>query len=143
MTQKGTVIQTANSKALVAIPRASACGEHCASCSGGCQGKGHNVWLENPIGASVGDRVLLSAPTSTVLLSSLFVYFLPLLLFFIGYGVAYSITNSTGLAILVSLLCLAGSILILHICDNKLAPKTEIIEILNPDGSGKDDSHGL
>lgn len=143
MNQKGTVIQIEQNKALVVIPRASACGEHCASCSGGCQGKGHAVWLENTIGANIGDRVLLSAPTSSVLLSSLFVYFLPLLLFFVGYGATYSITQNTGLAIIASFLSLAGSILLLHLLDKHLAPKTEIIEILNPDGSGKDDSRGL
>lgn len=143
MTQKGTVIQIENTKALVAIPRASACGEHCASCSGGCKGKGHNVWLENPVGATVGDRVLVSATTSSVLLGSLFVYFLPILLFFIGYGVTYSLSNSTGLSIIVSLLCLAGSVLILHSFDKQLAPKTEIIATLNPDGSGKDEINGI
>ncbi|MBE7036956.1 MAG: hypothetical protein E7403_06660 [Ruminococcaceae bacterium] len=143
MNQKGTVIKTEQNKALVAVPRASACGEHCASCSGGCQSKGHNVWLENAIGAEVGDRVLLSAPTSAVLLGSFFVYLLPIFFFFTGYGITYSVAQNTGLAIVVSLLCLVGSMLLIHLLDKKIAPKTEIIEILNPDGSGKDDSHGF
>lgn len=143
MNQKGTVIQIKQTKVLVAIPRMSACGEHCASCAGGCQGKGHNVWLENAVGASVGDKVLLSAPTSSVLLGSLFVYILPLILFFIGYGVTYSTTQNTDLAIIISIVCLIGSVMLLHFLDKKIAPKTKIIEILNPDGSGKDDSHGI
>lgn len=143
MTQKGTVIKTENNKALVAVPRASACGDHCASCAGGCQARGHNVWLENDVNAKPGDRVLLSASTASVLRGSLWMYCFPLILFFLGYGTVFSITESSGWATVASLLALSFGFLLLHFFDKRLAPKTKIIEILNPDGSGKDETHGI
>ncbi len=143
MTQKGTVIKTDKEKVLIAVPRPSACGDHCASCAGGCQSRGHLAWVDNSIGAKEGDRVLLESKTDSVLLGSLLIYLLPLILFFMGYGVTYVLSGQTGWATLVSLLCLAASFFVLHLFDKKIAPQIQIIKILNPDGSGKDEENGI
>ena len=143
MTQKGTVIKIDEEKALIAVPRPSACGENCAACSGGCGSRGHLAWVHNPIGAKEGDRVLLTSKTDSVLLGSLLIYLLPLILFFMGYGVTYALSEKTSWAILVSLLCLVVSFLFLHLFDKKIAPKIQMVKILNPDGSGKDEENGI
>lgn len=134
MKQKGTVMKTEGDKALVAVPRGSACGEHCASCPGGCQARGHLAWADNTAGAHPGDRVLLYASDRAVLLGAAMVYGLPLLLFFIGYGMTFTLTNSTPLAIAISLVCLLGGFCSLRLLDKAMAPKPRIVEIIRSDG---------
>ncbi len=143
MKQKGTVIKTEGEKALVAIPRASACGEHCASCAGGCQSRGHNVWLSNPISAKAGDLVSIQAADSAVLLGAFLVYGLPLIIFFLAYGISFSLLKSQTVATTVSLLSLLVSFFLLRLVDQHLAPKPVITEILTVNHSGKDESHGI
>ncbi len=143
MTQKGTVIKIEQNKALVAIPRVSACGDHCATCPGGCQARGHLVWLENNVGACPGDKVLLSAPTGAVLFGSLWVYLFPLILFFAGYGITFLFTKSSPFSIFASIVCLIGSFFILHFLDKRIAPHTKILEILDPHPTGKDETNGI
>ncbi len=134
MKQKGTVMKTEGDRALVAVPRVSACGEHCASCPGGCQARGHLAWADNPAGARPGDRVLLYASDRAVLLGAAVVYGLPLLLFFIGYGAAFTLTDSMPLAAAVSLVCLLGGFCSLRLLDKAMAPKPRIIEIIRSNG---------
>ncbi len=143
MTQKGTVIKIEQNKAQVAIPRASACGDYCAACPGGCQARGHLVWLENNVGARPGDKVLLSASTGAVLSGSLWVYLFPLILFFTGYGIAFSFTNSALWAIAISIICLIGSFFILHFLDKRIAPHTKILKVLEHSPIGKDETNGI
>lgn len=68
--------------------RESACSGDCHKCSGcGAAKETLIVRAENPIGAGVGDMVILSSDTGGVLKAAALVYALPLLLFFMGYAV--------------------------------------------------------
>ena len=90
MTQQGTIKKLLpNGLAEVEVTRRSACGHDCAKC-GGCGGLETQtlyVTARNHAHASVGDRVLLEGETKQVLGFAVLVYLLPLVLFFVGYGV--------------------------------------------------------
>ena len=135
MEQKGTVMKTEGTRALVNVPRASACGEHCANCAGGCQSRGHQAWVENPVGAKKGDLVLLYATDSAVLRGVLLVYGLPLVLFFVTSVFVYSKTNNTLQTAFIGLLALVLAFWGLHRLDAVLASKPQITKILLTDTS--------
>ena len=90
MTQQGTIKKLLpGGRAEVEVTRRSACGHDCAKC-GGCGGLETQtlyVTARNHAHASVGDRVLLEGETKQVLGFAVLVYLLPLVLFFVGYGV--------------------------------------------------------
>ena len=90
VTQQGTIKKLLpNGLAEVEVTRRSACGHDCAKC-GGCGGLETQtlyVTARNHAHASVGDRVLLEGETKQVLGFAVLVYLLPLVLFFVGYGV--------------------------------------------------------
>ena len=90
MTQQGTIKKLLpNGLAEVEVTRRSACGHDCAKC-GGCGGLETQtlyVTARNHAHASVGDRVLLEGETKQVLGFAVLVYLLPLVLFFVGYGI--------------------------------------------------------
>ncbi|MBR5236565.1 MAG: SoxR reducing system RseC family protein [Clostridia bacterium] len=130
MKQKGTIVTIKDEKALVAVPRPSACGDNCVSCSGGCAARGHLVWLDNTCCAKEGDRVILEASGSSVLWAAAVLYGLPLLLFFMGYAVLYQLTNNTLWASAAAIAGLLAGFFIVHKLDKVLAPKPQIIEIV-------------
>ncbi len=143
MKQKGTVLETKDKTALVAVPRPSACGEHCASCAGGCKTRGHQAWVDNAYGANPGDLVTIETADSAILLGALLVYGVPLLLFFLAYAVSFTLTEHTSIATTVSLLSLILSFLLIRLFDKRLAPTPKIIDIITTAPSGKDESHGI
>ncbi len=143
MKQKGIVIQTENQYAWVTVPRMSACGENCVSCGGSCRKSGHVAQVANPLGATVGDAVMVSTTDSAIFRSILLVYLCPVLLLFIAYGIAFSITQNAAFATAISLLALAGSFCLLKLLDKKLAPLPEITAILETNITGRNDSHGI
>jgi len=143
MNQKGTVLQTFDDTALVAVPRPSACGEHCASCAGGCQERGHQAWVKNTIYAKAGDLVRISADDGAILRAALWLYGLPLVFFFTGYVLAYTLSEHTLLAVFTAFLAMACSFGILKIADRKATPKIEITEILMTDTEKRNQNHGI
>ncbi len=73
----------------VFLERPSACGGNCHDC-GGCGGDQKRIVVAtalNPIGAGVGDRVYIEANTKRIFSVILLVYLVPLVLFFVGYGI--------------------------------------------------------
>lgn len=73
--------------AMVVHTRLSACSGDCHKCSG-C-GAAKEVMLlkaDNPIGAKAGELVKLRSETAPVLKAAAVLYVLPLVLFFLGYG---------------------------------------------------------
>ena len=73
--------------ALVVHTRLSACSGDCHKCSG-C-GAAKEVMLlkaENPIGAQAGSLVNIHSESAPVLKAAAVLYVLPLVLFFLGYG---------------------------------------------------------
>ena len=104
MTQQGTIKKLLpNGLAEVEVTRRSACGHDCAKC-GGCGGLETQtlyVTARNHAHASVGDRVLLEGETRQVLGFAVLVYLLPLVLFFVGYGVGAGMKLGGGLSSLI------------------------------------------
>ena len=98
MRQKGTVLKVEGERALVSVLRASAC-EGCHRAAEGCSAcallggdKRHTALVQNPIGASVGERVVIEAPDAHILGYAALVYLLPvafaLLLYFVTLSFA-------------------------------------------------------
>ena len=93
-----------NRLAEVAVERISACGHSCASCGGGCSERRIvTVKAQDPIGVSVGERVVIRTETRKILSAALLVYMLPLLLLFVAYGLAVSLHLPEPASILVSI----------------------------------------
>lgn len=72
--------------ALVVHVRESACSGDCHKCSG-CGAARETITLRaaNPIGAKVGDVVIIASESAPVLRAAAVTYLLPLALFFLGY----------------------------------------------------------
>ena len=77
----------ADGTALVVHTRLSACSGDCHKCSG-CGAAKETMLLkaENPIGAEPGSLVTITSESAPVLKAAAVLYVLPLLLFFLGYG---------------------------------------------------------
>ena len=82
----------------VFVRRESACSGDCHKCSGcGAQAQQVYVRARNSIGASPGDRVIVSTETKQVLPAMLVVYILPLALMLAGYFAGLAAHASPGL----------------------------------------------
>lgn len=88
-----------NGTAEVMHVRESACSGDCHKCSGcGAAKEAILLTAENPIGAGVGALVTIKSETAPVLKAAAVLYVLPLVLFFLGYGVfaALGISGAAG-----------------------------------------------
>ena len=75
-------------RADIILVRESACSGDCHKCSGcGAQKETMIVTAENPIKASVGDFVVVTSDTASVMKAVFAVYLIPLVLFFAGFGI--------------------------------------------------------
>ena len=88
----------ADGTALVVHQRLSACSGDCHKCSG-CGAAKETLLLkvQNPIGADRGDLVHLQSESAPVLKAAAVLYVLPLLLFFLGYGLGAVLWNQGGI----------------------------------------------
>ena len=87
MTQIATVEKVfSNGTAEISVPRKSACGHDCEECAG-CGVSGTSVYAtaQNPVGAKVGDKVVVESSTKKLFGAMLIVYMIPLALFMLGY----------------------------------------------------------
>jgi len=77
--EEGSVLDVADGRALVRTRRTSAC-EGC-SAKGACStlggGKDAEIWVDNPIGALKGERVVVAVPEGAVIKASLILYLAP------------------------------------------------------------------
>ena len=130
MTCEGVVCDITENKTYVYIPRTSACGGNCASCSA-CSEVKNKIEAVNTIGAKKGDRVAVSMPTYKVMGYAFSVYLLPVILtiFFVTLSDAYF--KSTVLDTLVALLCIVLWLLTVKILNQKAKFKNEIINIID------------
>ena len=87
----------ADGTALVVHTRLSACSGDCHKCSG-CGAARETMVLkaENPIGAQPGSLVKIQSESAPVLKAAAILYVLPLLLFFLGYGLGAAAGISGG-----------------------------------------------
>lgn len=99
MTQIATVERIINNDyAEISVPRKSACGHDCEECAGcGVTGAAVHAKAANPIGARPGQKVVVESSTKKMLGIVAFVYFIPVLLFLIGYVVTTLLTSRVAL----------------------------------------------
>ena len=85
-------------RADIILTRESACSGDCHKCSGcGAQKETMIVTAENPIKASVGDFVVVTSDTASVMKAVFAVYLIPLVLFFAGFGAGMAMDFRPGL----------------------------------------------
>lgn len=125
------VVSTEGERAVVALRRASACGENCAMCKGGCTPTEHRAVVDNPIGARVGDVVKLELPDGVVLRRAALVYGMPLLVLFAAYAAADVLTHNTAVSIAAAFAGLAAGFFILKAVDKRFRRQAVITGILN------------
>jgi sigma-E factor negative regulatory protein RseC len=77
-------------RADVILVRESACSGDCHKCSGcGAQKETVIVTADNPIRADVGEFVTVTSDTASVMKAVFAVYLVPLVLFFVGFGLGF------------------------------------------------------
>lgn len=98
MEQKVRVRETyPDGTALVVHTRLSACSGDCHKCSGcGAAKEVMVLKADNPIGAEPGSLVKIQSGSAPVLKAAAMLYVLPLVLFFLGYGLGAAAGFSTG-----------------------------------------------
>jgi len=140
-TEQGLVIRVDSTGTWVTTGKSEAC-ESCSS-KGACHtlggGKAVEVLVLNPIGAGIGDRIVLKMDTSRLLKATFLVYMFPILMLILGAGAGEWIARSSGLdptasPALLGFGGLAAGLLIMKILANRLAQKDEyrprIVKIL-------------
>lgn len=114
-----------NGTAQVICIRESACSGDCHKCSGcGAAKEAILLTVDNPIGADVGDLVNLRSETGPVLKAAMVLYMMPLVLFFVGYGLAAALNMSGALF---GSLAFAASIVLIVMYDRRMAKKNNTI----------------
>ncbi len=138
MTQDAIVTKIVDrNKAEVEIKRGTACGGNCESCAGhGCSGtavyqKKIRIVASNKVYAKVGDHVVISSETKSIMGALLFLYVLPLVAFLAGYMITAMLGASEGVSILSSMLCffVTVAIIIFYTRRKKKEITFEIIDI--------------
>ncbi len=124
-----------NGEAEVSIKRETACGHDCTSCGAcGAQARPIVATAKNSIGAKVGDNVTIETKTSRVLGIAVVVYVVPLVLFFLFYGLCMHLWNSENIAIagaLVGLVCGLAAAFILNRYEAKRRTNCTIVKVID------------
>jgi sigma-E factor negative regulatory protein RseC len=141
-TEQGIVIKTDSRTTWVKTFKSG----NCAGCSarGSCHTMGSGDEMEvkviNDAGAKVGDRIVLSFKTSSLLKATFLLYVFPILLLIVGAVFGQAIAsrfgfNPSGLSAIIGFSFFFAALLIIKTTANKLAKKNEyrpkIIKILN------------
>jgi sigma-E factor negative regulatory protein RseC len=141
-TEQGIVIKADTRSALVKTIKSG----NCAGCSarGSCHTMGGDDVMEvkaiNEAGAKVGDRIVLSLKTSSLLKASFLLYVFPILLLIVGAVVGQEMApkfdfSPSGFSAVMGFAFFFAALLIIKIKANKLARKNEyrpkIVKILN------------
>ena len=140
-TEQGLVIRVDSTGTWVKTGKSEAC-ESCSS-MGACHtlggGKEVEVSVLNPIGAGIGDHIVLKMDSSRLLKATFLVYMFPILMLIIGAGAGEWVARSAGidspaLPALLGFGGLAAGLLIMRVLANRLARKDEyrprIVKIL-------------
>jgi len=107
MEEEGIIEELKGEVAEVAIAPNFACA-HC-SARAICTQSGDEVYTEalNPLGVQVGDMVKVEMPAGSVYRSIFLLFFMPLVILALGFGLARRVGSLQGISILVGT-CLAG-----------------------------------
>lgn len=132
MKEFATVESTQGEFAIVTVKRSTACGDSCETCPSRCNTRSNKIKVRNPIGAVLGDRVVIEMETSKVLKSAFLVYILPLIMFFVGYiiGEVYKMSETKSVICALSLFTLTYIILSLIDRVRKYNCTTSIVEVV-------------
>ena len=141
-TEQGIVIKADSSAAWVKTIKSG----DCAGCSarGSCHASGNSDEMEveaiNSAGAKVGDRIVLSFETSSLLKATFLLYVFPILLLIIGAAIGHGMApkfdfDPSGFSAIMGFTFFFAAVAIIKKTANKLARKNEyrpkIIKILN------------
>ncbi len=108
MEEEGIVVELKGEMAKVAIAPKISCA-HCAARVACIRSEG-KVYTEalNPLSAQVGDAVKVEIPAGSVYGSTFLLFFMPLVILALGFGLAQWVGFSQGLSILLGLLFAGG-----------------------------------
>lgn len=126
MQEVGVVISVQDKRAEVEVQRKSACegchheAEGCDACSLFISNAKHRVQANNLLGASVGDKVLLTATSGQMLFYAVLAFLLPLSVFLALY---FTMSSFFGRAL--SLLIALGGMLVVYTVVGAFAKKRE------------------
>lgn len=125
MTQIATVERILDGKyAEISVPRKSACGHDCEECAGcGVSGAAVHARAVNIIGARPGQKVVVESSTQKMLGIVALVYLIPVVLFILGYAVAFALTRSVAVEYTAAVLGFLLGILFAIRYDRKLRDK--------------------
>jgi sigma-E factor negative regulatory protein RseC len=108
----------------VVLIRESACSGDCHKCTGcGAARQSMTVMAQNPIGAALGDWVILHSDSAPVLKGAAVLYILPLLLFFLGYALG----AVWGMGALFGGLAFALAVAVVVIYDRRVSAKQKSV----------------
>ena len=114
MTQIATVEKIlGGGMAEISVPRKSACGHDCEECAGcGVSGASVRAAARNPIGAEVGQKVVVESSTKKLLGVVALVYVLPVVGFLLGYFLSEGLTEGWryGIAVAAAVLAFLPSV---------------------------------
>lgn len=139
MVQKATVVKIVNAeRAIVLVPRASSCTGECEKC-GGCSSlvKSIETAVLNPVGAKVGDVVVLESDTRQILSMMLLVFVCPIIGVILFYILASLFSESEAVRALIAFLGLLFGWIGAFMYNRKLTRKdvlvVSIVKIENSD----------
>lgn len=125
MTKYGTIVALKNGKATLQVPRSTACGDKCGSCSSHCNQGMIAIDVKNSLNAHIGDRIEVESATQMVLGAAFLVYVVPLIMMFLGIILTNVVVNRIGIspneliAVIVGLFFLALTFVGIRIYDRK------------------------
>ncbi len=133
MEKVGFVKSLEGDYAIIEIRRASACGEKCASCKGGCAPTAVYARVKNNVNASVGQFVKLHTESKKVINAAFLAYMIPFFSMIMGVMIGFGLSMYLGyeeqqelIGAGIGFVSLAISYLFLRLRDNKLRDKEDI-----------------
>lgn len=127
MTQDAVVTRILpNNMAEVAVTRTTACGGNCGNCESCIFQSEMKTLAKNLIDARPGQKVVIASKSSRIFGAAILVYVMPLLLFLIGYVVAYNLGAGEGLCVAVSFAALLIGAVILVVSQRLRKDKNPI-----------------
>ncbi len=112
----------------IEVQRQSACGHDCAKC-GGCGAPTERIQAVaiNHVQAGVGDIVTVEGSSKQILGMAALVYAMPLVLFFVFYGICAAMHLAEGISILIGAVGFALGILVAIRRNHQMKKSGEIV----------------